>query len=206
MSLLMTPKKRLRYALIFTSSGIIAFWMIWRRWLKTQRKRFADRMNHVREGVVFPGWVSDEDDEVQRTTKTQEMNKAQTCVLYHPYVAIHSRDTCTPNHWHATYWLRFVALVEQEPIRAIVQHTDTKRYHVMAQLPVEGILPCDDCCSTHEVFRLPVRDHYAYFVFLPSQDLDGFSTLQHAQEVTQALLVSDDLLRLLPDSKTNSLL
>jgi hypothetical protein len=156
----------------------------------------------VHEGVVLPEWLAEDSDEVQWETNTQESNKAPTCVLYHSYITIHSSDTCTPNHWHATYWFRFITLVEQEPRFAIVQHTETKRYHVMAQLSVEDILSCDDCCSAPEVFRLPVHDHYAYFIFVPHQDLDGFTTLERAQKAAQTLPTHEDILKLLPTSKT----
>ncbi len=75
----------------------------------------------------------------------------------------------------------------------------------MAQLPVEGMLPCDDCFSAQEVFRLPVRDHYAYFVFVPNQDLDGFTTLQDAQVAAQSLSILGDLYRPLLDTKVKSI-
>jgi hypothetical protein len=198
----MTRKKRLGYALISTGSGIIGSWLIWRHWQKKQRKCFDERINQVSEGVIFPEWLSEDSDEVQWTTNKQESNKAPTSVLSHSYITMHSSDTCAPNHWHATYWLRFVALVEQEPILAIVQHTETKRYHVMTQLSVEDTLSCDDCCSEPEVFRLPVQDHYAYFIFVPHQDLDGFTTVEHAQKAAQTLPIPEDILRLLPTSKT----
>ena len=164
MTLLMTPKKRSRSVLFgLLGAGIIGSWVVRRRWLEKQRKRSQPQRNHTLEGIAFPEWFSHEND-VQGMAGTQESNKAQTCVLSHTYVSINSRGTCTPNHWHATYWLRFMALVEQEPLHAIVQHTDTKRYHVMVQLPGEEPLSCDDCCSAHEVFRAPVQEHYAYFV------------------------------------------
>ena len=198
MILLITSKKQPKYALLILSgSGIIGSWIVWRRWLAKQKKRSHDRMDHIHEEVIFPGWFSEEKDDIQEMGETQEINKAQTCVLYHTYVATNSRDTCTPNHWHATYWLRFIALVEQEPIRAIVQHTDTKRYHVMALLPGEGILSCDDCCSAHEVFRLPVQDRYAYFEFASYHNLDGFTALEQAQEAAKALPILGDFHKLL---------
>lgn len=124
--------------------------------------------------------------------------EAPRCVLYHPYVATKSRDTCTPNHWHSTYWLSFVTLIERKTRYAVVQHTDTKRYHLMMQLP-EDQLSCDECCSSREVFRLPVQDSYAYFVFVPDQDLDGFLTVALAQEAAQSRSIAGDLAKLLPE-------
>lgn len=207
MSFLTTLKKQQTYALLLTGSAIMGIWMTWRHKQQQQRERLTDQSNQIREGIIFPEWLSEEESAgVQGTIQAPGSNEPQTYVLYHPYIAVNMRDTCTPNHWHATYWLRFVAMVEQEPRRAIVQHTDTKRYHVMVQLPVEGPLPCDDCYAAPEVFRLPVRDHYAYFVFAPHQDLDGFTTVEHAQEAAQALPIPADLLELLPSSHIQSYL
>ncbi|GCE09141.1 hypothetical protein KDAU_64700 [Dictyobacter aurantiacus] len=111
-------------------------------------------------------------------------------VLYHSYVSGNNRNACKPGHWQATYWLQFVEIIEQEPRCAIVQHSDTKRYYLMTQIPAERPLPCGSCIAPHEVYRLPVQDRYGYFVFASQQDLDGFASLQHAQEAAQTLSTS----------------
>ncbi|GCE22250.1 hypothetical protein KDK_60500 [Dictyobacter kobayashii] len=157
--------------------------------MKKKRKIIHDQVKQPLKKFDLLEWLSEEYGDTQEMPPIQDMSTPQviSCVLYHPYISVDARNTCTPNHWHATYWLRFVTLIEQEPRRAIVQHTDTKRYHLMIQVPVEHPLPCDSCITPHEIFRLPVQDHYAYFVFIPQQDLDGFASLQQAQEAAQTL-------------------
>jgi hypothetical protein len=152
-------------------------------------------VNHAYEEIDFPKWIAEENDDIQETIRRPGINKSPTYVLYHTYVSPNLRETCAPNHWHATYWLQLVAVVEQERVVALVQHTDTKRYHLMVQLPEKGMLSCDDCFFTQEVFRLPVGDHDAYFVFAPNQDLDGFTMLQNAQVAAQSLSIQGDLQR-----------
>lgn len=205
MSLPMLSKKHCVYALLLTGSGIMGSWILWRLTSKKHRKSFEDQMNHIHEKIGFPQWVPEGNDDVQETLPRPDIGTSPACVLYHTYVSLNSRETCTPNHWHATYWLRLVAVVEQEPIRAIVQHTDTKRYHIMAQLPVEGMLSCGDCFSAQEVFRLQVRDHYAYVVFVPNQDLDGFTALQNAQVAAQSLSIPGGLYRPLLNTPMKSI-
>jgi hypothetical protein len=164
-------------------------------------------MTHRHKGNVLlkqvPGGSNKGKDTMSMVTDMEDM-EAPRCVLYHPYVATKSRDTCTPNHWHSTYWLSFVTLIERKTRYAVVQHTDTKRYHLMMQLP-EDQLSCDECCSSREVFRLPVQDSYAYFVFVPDQDLDGFLSVALAQEAAQRRSIAGDLARLLPEPATKPL-
>ncbi|BCL79661.1 hypothetical protein ccbrp13_21260 [Ktedonobacteria bacterium brp13] len=210
MSLHVALKNHLVSVLLLTGSGIIGSWIVWRRVSKKQE-------NASHEEIDFPEWMEEDDQNMQEMTPLDENNQdmqvttplsepphidtSRGCVLFHSYVFGEARESCTPHHWHQTYWLRSVAILDQEPRRAIVQHTDTQRYHLMVEIPVEKTLPCGDCLAPHEVFRLPVQDHFAYFVFAPQQDLDGFIHAAHAYEAAQSLSMLHDLHRLLPGAQ-----
>ncbi|GHO82351.1 hypothetical protein KSZ_03570 [Dictyobacter formicarum] len=151
-----------------------------------------DQVKQSLKNVDLHEWLSEKHRNIQEMSPLQDMRTPRgiSCVLYHSYVSVDESNICKPNHWHATYWLRFVAIIEQEPRCAIVQHSDTKRYYLMIQVSAEHPLPCDSCIAPHEIYRLPVQDHYGYFVFAPQQGLDGFASLQHAQEAALTLSTS----------------
>lgn len=134
-----------------------------------------EQKNTIQKEVALLDWPPVWIDEKEEMTSASTKSEPQRCILFHISVATPSKDSCTPNHWHPSYWFAYVRLIEQETTYAVVQHTDTKRYHLMVQLP-DKHLSCDECYSSREVFRMPVQDHYAYFVFVPDQDLDGFMT------------------------------
>lgn len=200
MSFPMNPTTYRTPLLIFAGLGI-GGWMFWRFSAKKLRTFVNNQMNNTDAEDLFPERTPDTIDTfeemVPQLTSLQRSDTPQEkwCVLYHSYV-IHARNACTPNHWQTTYWLQFVALIEHEPRRAIVQHAHTKRYHLMMQVPVEQPIPCEDCFISQEVFRLPIQDHYGYFVFVP-QDLNGFVLFSQAKEAAHTLPIPPDVHRLL---------
>lgn len=117
-----------------------------------------------------------------------------------------SFESCTPDHWHRSYRFKSIDVKKNEEVEqqgllyAVVQHTETKRYHLMLHIDTSNV-SCDHTNGYHEVFALLIQGNYEHFVFLPNQNINGFVTAAYAREAVLALPDMEELLKLLPSVK-----